>query len=279
MAGSFPDAPDHKIYYNDDGSIVFTQPTTGGVVTVVTDASLNGEFNADVCPMNNTTRIGVVFPQPMDIKGVYCYHNGTNASPGTVSISTDTTDGSNGTWTTPTTSFPTTGVGDPNALTQWRSAVQSVTYNAIQGITLSAPTNNAVRQFHLYGRPSASPSSDRLRFWDPVTDTEVLGSHFDYGDVPHGQADTIQFRVKNNSATKTANSVTVTDDAITPASPTLASQTEFSTDDTTYTPTLPVGDLAPGDVSAVFYARLTLRASAAVGPWRQRFRAAADTWT
>jgi hypothetical protein len=283
MAGFYPDTPDHKIFYNDDGSIVFTQPATGGAVTLVAGSSantLNGEGNANAAIMSTNTRIGCVFAQRMDIVGVYNMHSGISGTDGVLRTSTDTTNGTDGTWTTVTATLPTTGESAVNATTRWRTDIQTVSCLGIKGVTLSAGSNGDARNFHLYGRPTTGANPDRLRFWHPTTDTELLGSHFDYGDLARGSSKIIQFRVKNNSTTKTANTITVADDALTAASPTLASQTTFSPDGTTnFLASLAVGSLAPGALSAIVYARISLTASAAIGPWRQRFKATAATWS
>jgi hypothetical protein len=285
MAGFYPDAPDHKIYYNDDGSAVFGQATTGGSVATVSAAlanGLNGEANGGAVTMSSTVRIGLVFPQAMDIAGLFVVTNvGVGDTSGIVRTSTDTTMGADGAWTTQTSAFPIVSVNDAAATTKWRTAVQSVSYLGVRGLTVSgnAAGSPFCRAFHIYGRPSSGENPDRLRFWHPTTDTEVLGPHFDYGDVPRSGTATVQFRIKNNSTTKTANTITVADDALTAASPTLASQTTFSADGTSFSATLPIGNLAPGALSAILHARLVLNATAQIGAWRQRFKATAATWT
>jgi hypothetical protein len=283
MAGFFPDAPDHKVFYNDDGTVVFTQGTGGGVTSPVSNVdALNGETQGtNAASMDGTTRVGFAFPQSMNIVGVFvCTNTGSaGTDSGILRTSTDTTNGSDGAWIAPTTTLGISTLGDPSSGLRWRTHIQAVSCLGIKGLTISTSnTAGSARSIHLYGRP-ASGTTDRLRFWHPTTDTEVLGPHFDYGDLLQGQTAIVQFRVKNNSTTKTANAVVVADDALSVPSPTLASQTMFSSDGTTYTATLNIGNLAPGALSAVLRARLVLVASARVGPWRQRFKATPGTWT
>jgi hypothetical protein len=282
MAGFFPDAPDHKVYYNDDATVVFTQSTAGGTTSPIANQdALNGEepWN-NAAPLTGSTRVGFAFPQSMNIVGIFvCTNGGLSADTGILRTSTDTTNGSDGNWTAPTTTLGISTISDPSAGLRFRTHIQTVSCLGIKGLTISTPTSSgSARSLHLYGRPAAG-TGDRLRFWHPTTDTEVLGPHFDYGDLLQGQTAIVQFRIKNNSTTKTANAVVVADDAITIPSPTLASQTMFSSDGTTYTATLNLGNLAPGALSPVLRARLALVANARVGPWRQRFKATPGTWT
>jgi hypothetical protein len=286
MAGYFPDAPDHKVYYNDDGTFVFTQGTGGGATSPLPgseDANrLNGENPwANASGLNATTRTGFAFPQSMNIVGIYVATNGGGVgdNSGILRTSVDTTNGSDGTWTAPTTTLGITAFGDPSYTLRWRTHIQTVSCLGIKGLTISTGNSQGSgRSVHLYGRPAAGANPDRLRFWHPTTDTEVLGPHFDYGDLLQGQSAVVQFRVKNNSTTKTANAITVADDSLHVSSPTLASQTTFSSDGTTYSATLNIGNLAPGALSAVLRARLVLVGNAQVGPWRQRFKATPGTW-
>lgn len=286
MAGYYPDVPDHKIFYHDDGSIAFTQPTTGGAITAISTQNTNdlvSEWdNGGNGYMNATNRLGVLFPQAMDIVGIYALHtDGVNDSNGVVRTSADTTNGADGTWTTVTSSLAMFNWSDPLVTTLWRSAIQPISISGARGITASGNSGGQFAQcvsFHLYGRPSVGAKPDRLRFWHPTTDTEVLGPHFDYGDLPQGQISTKQFRIKNNSTTKTASNITIAADALWAPNPTLSSQTSFSANGTTFTPTLGIGNLTPGALSSVLDARLALMAYAQVGPWRQRYKATASTW-
>jgi hypothetical protein len=67
-------------------------------------------------------------------------------------------------------------------------------------------------------------------------------------------------RIKNISATKTAHGVTATIEPCSPdTSPSEAAPTfQFSSDNTNWSNTLLLGDLAPGVISAVFYVRANL---------------------
>jgi hypothetical protein len=276
MAGYYPAAPDHKIFYTDNGTLAFTQQVSGGAVSEMTSAALNAEQTGNVIDFwYDEGRIGFVFPQLMDIVGIFYMTNAGGV--GKVRTSLDTTNGSDGVWTIVNSNLPMSIRDAAGASLAWRNSVVPVSILGIKGLTLEG-NGRYVQAVHLYGRPSAGQAADRLRFWHPTTDTEVLGPHFDYGDQPRGLTSTIQFRIKNNSTTKTANTITITDDALTAANPTLASQTRFSSDNSSYNPTLSIGNLAPGALSPVLYARLILATNAAIGPWRQRFLATPTSW-
>jgi hypothetical protein len=278
MAGYYPDAPDLKLYWNDDGTLAFIQAGTGGPVSATTGNALNGESSSNQITLSQSNmRFGLLFPNLYDIKGLFVLvDSATNLSNGLVRTSNDTTNGMDGTWTERTTTFPIAGGGANNASTAWRTAVQSVSYTGVKALTVAG--NTTYRQLHVYGKPSAGTNVDRLRFWHSTNDTEIGPAHFDYGDQQRLVSKTVQFRVKNNSATKTANTITVRSDAITNASPTLPSQTTFSTDGSTFSSQVTIASLAPQATSSVLYAKLALTGTAALGPYRERFLAIATTW-
>lgn len=287
MAGYYPDAPDHKVFYNDDGTVIFTQSTAGGATQPLIGGDdhnrLNGEDPwANAAAMSSANRTGFVFPRSMNIVGVFVSTNsgGLADNSGILRTSTDTATGSDGTWSVATSSLGISTGGDPSYNLRWRTHVQTVSCLGISGLTISTPNSQgSARSLHLYGRPAAGPNPDRLRFWHPTTDTEVLGSYFDYGDMTQGKTSTVQFRIKNSSTTKTANNITIADDAITVPAPSLATQTTFSSDGSSFSATVNIGNLAPGVLSPVLHARIALMTNARVGPWRQRYKATPIAWT
>ena len=82
---------------------------------------------------------------------------------------------------------------------------------------------------------------------------------------------------QNNSSTQRANGSFCP--RINAMSPSLQSQTTFSTDGSTFTASPNIGNLAAGAVSGTLHMRLTLTNSAQLAVGRQRIKALATTWT
>lgn len=276
----YPVAPDWKVQYHEDNSAGFVQSTSGGAVTVIstgTLAQMNSETTGPTQPCDGSSRCGIIFPCLMDVIGICISTNGGDNPNGVLKTSTDTTSGGDGTWTTISTTFQIYG-----ALTvpRWRTDVQAVTLNGIRALSV-VPTGSSgsIRWFNIYGRPTVGEAPDRLIFWDPTLSQMLSPATFDFGDQPRATTTTRTFRIKNNSPTLTANGIVLSAAAASAASPTLASQTTFSPDGTTFTASPNIGNLAPGTVSGTLHARLALTNTAQLAPWRQRIKASATTWT
>ena len=285
MAGSFPDVPAPKLYYHDDGSVGFAQLiSTGTLVAANTTqlTQLNGEnssFNS--LPYGNTYRAGIIFPYLVDLKGIYLLTNGSHVGSvnGIVRTSVDTSNGADGTWVEQRTDMPVFSLSDVGAYL-WRTDIEAVDYTGIKSVTVStASSHGSKRQLHLYGEVTAGQALDKLEIWDPTLDQIADAAIFDYGDQARTTTQTVQFRVRNTSVDLTADSVTISADALYVPSPTLGSQTTFSDDDISYTSTVNIGSLAPETTSSVLYARLALGSTAVGGLWRQRFLASTSTWS
>lgn len=280
MAGNYPDVPDHRIAYDRDGSIGFWYDTSQ-TVNQYSQAylqNLNDEDDSTTGragDANGMYREGVIFPEPRDIAG---YFLAASASPTNLETSTDTTNGVDGTWT---------ARGNPvnggNSKPGYRNAIQSVNWPGVKGIrwrhAASFGPDNYVRMFAVYGSPSSGEAPDRLRIWHPTSDVEVAGYHFDFGDVPRAAVVSKTFRVKNPSATLTANDVTLSVEALSDTSPSNVSQYEFSDDGTNFSSTLNIGNLAPGATSGVITLRRTTNVNATLGIWTCRFVASAASYT
>jgi hypothetical protein len=174
----------------------------------------------------------------------------------------------------------------------WRTIVSSSTAfrdSTVRGMRVPAPINEsgvvgvrvAVRatsntwmynDFHLWGYfPKAG-----LEFWHPTLDQRLEGAEFDFGDIVQGSVHTIPFRVKNNHATLTANSVVVGSGP--PAVATLQAGLTFS-DGGVYGTNVVVPSLAPGQISGVLSMRRTVAAAATLGAGVTRVNATAGSWT
>ena len=200
----------------------------------------------------------------------------------TAQYSTNTVDGIDGSWTdipdyvTPSAdakpgyregiTIPLTVVND----------VKAVRY----GTTTTFAARNNYRLLHVYGYLQGD---DRLELWHPTVDERLPGDHFDLGDyVRGGAAVDVDFRVKNRSATKTANSISLeryvnTD---TGSGPTVESWHELSYDGGAFgAGPLSIGNLAAGAISDVCTLRRQPPSDAALGFWTGHLFADADSWS
>lgn len=116
-----------------------------------------------------------------------------------------------------------------------------------------------------------------LALWSPTADTALPGGTFDWGPVPQRSSADVTFRVRNTATTKTATAVTVAL-AGSGAAPTPASQHLLSADGQTFTASLTLGDLLPGQTSPVLTLRRVTASAAALGAATFTVVAAAASW-
>lgn len=278
MAGSYPDVPGLRMAYHRDGTIGF-RSNSGFTVnpTVFSQANLQSlnDYNlgssAHSLGTQENAGYGLIFPEPRDIHGSQLYLS-TDFNPpnmGSYQWSTNTTTGIDGTWTTgpaAVNSFATVANrGDKS----FRDPIQTLSFTGVKAIRFAISTGNvstsAFVTWQVFGKPAAGEAPDRLRFWHPVHDQEVDGAFFDWGDV--GQSTTLlrDFRVKNPSSTLTAQQVSLTFEALTDTTPSNVSAHNLSLDGVTFTPSVNLGDLAPGQISPTIRARRVTPSNAVVG--------------
>lgn len=278
MAGLYADVPGPKMYYERDGSALVDwggTPISAGNITTLNDESMS---NVVGMTGNGTQYVAVIFPQLRDLAGVW-WQISDAAFVGSwlTQTSVNTTNGIDGTWVTQTAVSPATG-------TTFRTSITALAVAGIKGVRVGINTTtstNGGRYFgllHLYGTIPAAQSVDRLRLWHPTNDAELTGAYFDYSDTSRTYTYDKTFRVKNNSATFTANSIVLSNDALTDTSPTVVSQLSLS-QGAGFASTQNIGNLAAGAISAVCTQRLTLLSNTTLGIWRQRLIATAGSWT
>ena len=166
--------------------------------------------------------------------------------------SNDTTNGVDGTWET--ASFP---AGNPIGyvtLDAFRSGVKAISFTGGKktirfGIGGGYVDKFYIYQVHIYGEKVAGQTPDDVIYIDHDTTPGVeYTAPEDFGDQPLGTTVVRQFRLKNTSATKTANSINVQ-----------CNDSDFaiSTDGTTWVVTISIASLGPGAQSATMYVRCT----------------------
>ena len=107
---------------------------------------------------------------------------------------------------------------------------------------------------------------------------KASASWFDGGDVPRSSSADKTFRIKNLSATYTANDVDLYVQALTPGSPSAAGMYTLSDDTVTFQPTLNISTLAPGAISSVFTLRRVTPSDAPISTWSARLAADVNEW-
>lgn len=285
MAGNYPDVPAPRMAYDMDGSTMFMLNPNTNALTLLSGgglASLNSETGtAAVFGYGSGGYYrGIIFPQLRDVSAYFINNNGNTYqwSYGATQVSTNTTNGIDGTWTTIESNFSFSTIAN------YRSAIKTVTgatgIIAIRFYAGAGPgsiTNNW-GAFHLYGQYSAA--GDRLLMWDPALDQALGGAALDFGDVQQGNIQTKTFRIKNQSATLTANSITIDDQALTDFTPSIPPQYDYSLDGgATYTQTLSIGNLGPGAISSVITVRKSTPNNAALSLHTLRITATASSWS
>lgn len=286
MAGFFPDVPGHRMPYDRDGSAFFSHPEASSVVTegsvgdaqAMNDESNSGYTNWGIFPNH---RVGVLFPELRDVVGFYVGRGAGILD--TFQWSANTTSGYDGDWTTSHATFASDGPENFPVSPTYRTNIVAASITGAKAVKFrlhgaEVGVGGWLYAFHLFGSIAAGQNPDRLRFWHPTLDQEVTGAYFDWGDVPRSSTATRTFRIKNNSATLTGNSIVVGREALTDTAPTVVGQHELSNGGA-YATTQNIGALAPGVISSVLTVRRTTPADAALSTWALRLKAEAGSWT
>ncbi|WJN62628.1 hypothetical protein [Streptomyces phage phiScoe10] len=289
--GNYPFATSHRMALDVDGTqTVFIN--TSNVVTAVSAAEavkLNAEDDSIVWRSlgAGADRLVHVFPEPRDIDGIFLNSGGSNSYDGvalgtTIDISTNTTNGLDGTWTNavPYTNRP----GATATVPAYRTQYQPLPAAGVKGIRVSFAKTTGysefqVRAFFVYGSIAAGQNPDRLAVWHGSLDERVSPAYFDFEESARNSQKALTFRVKNLSPTKTSNGTTVNVETLSDANPTLIGQFAVSLDGNTYSTSVNVGNVAPGATSAPVYIRCKPSVNAALGLWALRLKAAATSWS
>lgn len=288
MAGNYPDVPAPRMAYDRDGTVGLNIATGYGSVVSQLSAgtllALNDETSTNAVTGNG---ICIIFPELRDIRGMLIRYletsTGSQPSISASQWSANTTNGIDGSWTSMGT-IGAYGAGDP---VQYRQQIQALNLNGVKGIRWAQGGGGATityRTVHIYGVIAAAQNPDRLRMWHPTLDeplddaTAADGAHLDWAEAVRGTTQDRTFRIKNNSATLTANSIDLTVNVPTDTSPTVASQHTLS-DGGAFAGTINIGNLAPGTISSVITLRRTTASNAALSLWTGRINVNPGSWT
>lgn len=286
MAGSYMDAPAHRLAYDRDGSVGVSISNTG-LLTALTGSQLigmNTESESVNALPNGTYELAIIFPIPVDIAAIFVSANSTSPSM-SVWTSQNTSTGVDGTWTqqVPARSF----FQDVKPNYRRAATVTAIpggsSSQGVVGLKLTATTasiTNFLRALHIYGTPSSGATPDRLAIWHPTLNQAVSPSYFDWGNAPRSSSADKSFRIKNLSGTLTANLVAVYVEALTPGAPSIASMHTLSDNGgSTFLSSLSIPSLAPGAISSPLILRRVIPANANVSTWSARIGADVGSWT
>lgn len=291
MAGSYPDAPSNRMVLDRDGTQIYRIDSfnqlfqlSAGDVQTVNDETSNGfsTGTGGVAALTPTTGVTLVvlFPEKRNVLGYYL--NAGVAASGDLAaaeVSTNTTNGVDGTWTA------VTAVDHNEAVSPgFRSKIQAINALGVRGIRFrwigGASTAHPSVSLHLYGVIAAGESPHRLEFWHPTSDARIGGAYFDWGDTPRSSSADRSVRVKNVSTTKTAHDVEVSFNALTDGIPSVTSQFTVSENaGVSFTASVELGSIAPGGFSPVLVVRRNTTSEAALSVWEPRIVAVPGNWT
>ena len=250
MAGSYPNSPEKKFAYDEDGSIMWkinSVPASWPAVeasTITLAGSTNLTDINDTAPQTTTfwnqgtndgaMAVCIYFPEQRTIEGLYWYQtkNIRNSFPHSIAeieYSSDTTNGIDGTWTNGLATLSDSngdvigvysGISVSNS---YRSQINAVNWSNVRAIRwFSAgggdllPPAIILSNFHVYGTIPLTQSPDRLIAIDNDTGLEY-DMNQDWGDVPRGVTLDKEIKLRNNSSTLDASNITITFEDINPA--------------------------------------------------------------
>ena len=293
MAGNYPDVSAKRMAIDKDGSQFFRVYTSGSVVELTA-----GEI-ANICDETSATAIGgageemaicVIFAELRDLDGFLMSVDGTTGGfqryyAGPVSVSSNTTNGLDGTWTV-IRPWSDDTLGDGIVLTatkpQMRTAVYWTTSLNVKAVKLGFwGSGSRILDLHLYGKIKAGETPKRLELWHPTLDQSLSAAYFDWGDIPRNSTETRSFRIKNMHSTLTSNGVRAAMSALTDTSPSVVGQMALSQDggSTWAAQQTLSAPLAPGAISPVLQIRRNTASNATLSLWWSRVFADATSWS
>ena len=298
MAGLYADIPGTRFALDQDGSVLKYRNYTTSSAWTDASASLSevdkvntaNYLSMSFCQNSNYNQFALAFPEARTIAGIYIHaaldNGGYNLANLTWEYSTNTTDGTDGTWSPFTVTFGSFAQHDNNSENSrpyYRSDIATVSLSAVTGIRMRAnntgfsgdTATHRLFVLHIYGtRPAVGV--DRLAFWHPSADQAIGVADLDFGDIAQGTSVTRQLRIKNLSGTLTANNITLqVSDLLSEYS---GGSLEVSIDNTIYQSSVNIGNLAPGTISSTLYVRRTVGGAESTTQRHARLLTNAASW-
>lgn len=285
MAGNYPDPPSWRMGLDRDGTQLFlgnppSEASHASLVATQQEGGTNGPATVNY--------FCFIFPELRDLDAyLFCGdHSFSQGRAGPVLVSSDTTNGIDGTWTQIQgqigSGAEAVGLLNPQPVgsTKLRTHIASSTQLGIRAIKVNFNTNGngTCTTAHLYGEPSPGENQDRVEIWHPTLDERVPPAYFDLGDVPRSSTEDKTFRIKNMSPDKTAQAIRVAMEALTDTTPSVPGQFTISQGGS-FAAQQTIGDLAPGAVSSVLTLRRVTPSNARLSIWAHRLFAEPDSWS
>lgn len=284
MAGNYPDVPSWRMAWDRDGSQAYKIDPGFAAITQLTSGqmqNLNDESALDLFQLSGqNSYLMIWFPEARDLDGYFfeSYSQSYGHLSASVEVSTNTTNGIDGTWTQIRASGPNPGVTIPG----YRSNIVSATQLGIRAIRFKANLISGQHGFHtihLFGEPIPGANPNRLALWHPTLDERIPPAYLDWGDTPRSSSEDRTFRVRNLSSTLTANSVRVAMETLTDASPSVPAQHTLSYAGGSFLAQVNIGSLAPGATSGLVTFRRITPSNAQLGLWAFRVFSEATSWS
>lgn len=256
----------------------------GTLVRTITGTTPSVPSSADIEELNLTAATGgiavstydwlaLVFPSPITIDSWYLAHGHTaDLADVDVEISTDTTNGGDGTWASAGTVTAHRGDWVVSDAT-WRFDVTTGLAHYCKGIRF-APVTSTWQTLHLYGGGSGE-DPEGLYIRSSAYEALPYGT-VDWGSVPRGSSADTSIVVANTS-TRTATGVTLAVEAA-EATDEFAVTHYLSTDGRNFAATVALGTIAARSRSGTVTVRRVTPTTASLGARAARLVATAASW-
>jgi hypothetical protein len=221
MAGSYPNVPSRRMAFDDDGSVGFacTGDGPGGdafgyELTAGQMALINNQDTDTIGgPVGNTDwGIFIMFPELREIDGALVAPRVSTGNGSTVlmySVAASTATNPFTGWSQSVASGSTPDWDITTDRDGYRDLIVSMAEPSRRGFAGFRPGADATAFVHIYGEISPGETPDKIIIIDENTGVEFTAA-YDYGDIPRGGSEDIEIRLRNDSATLTANTVQYT---------------------------------------------------------------------
>ncbi len=216
-------------------------------------AALNDESGNNIAITTNGALgyVEQIFPELREFDGYFIVRtSGGDGGFSTLDSSADTTNGIDGTWTQRTADVADGTSTDP----EYRTSITSHAIPGVKGLRVyknatGGGQDHQMQTIHIYGVISAGETPDRILFLDTEDSDQEFTKVLNFGDKARGQTTTRTFKIKNNSSTKTINTIQITaEDLYLNA----GDWYTFGDDGVAYQATHAVGNLGPGSTELVY---------------------------
>lgn len=279
-SASYPMPTDQYFDLASDGTLGYSY-TNGFVFTALTGAQMQDMTNFNVVTnavtaASTSMNICLVFPEPRTITAwSFAYAYDTVGRYASIQTSSDTTNGEDGSWNSVVAQASLDEHVNATAA-KFRNP-KTVNWTNVKGlrlVTVNSGGNMYIRELGLWG--NYTPSG--LQFWHATNSSPMAGDNFDIGNAARSATYSTTFRIKNNSATQTANNITITSSS-TAAVGGIRNTLEFS-DGGAYANSVVLTSLAPGATSNVITIRRIVNASETLNSFgTTKVTAVAQSWT